>query len=583
MNLATMLPVLQRNQTISNVAANLLTAPFTAWSRMSGVSMTGGRIKVDGINRQLTNAIGDDDSPPEDDPIAAPAVCNDVALTVSGDWQIQFVLSIDMDQDLHVLLYGVVPMVQDEWQNDNNMLDIEINVWDEDPTANTATLWWTSYNKNSGTKEGSLDFNSGATAGTDLINLIVKKVGTTYTITVNNKQAGSWTVADANSVFLGPDIYFSFFCDAVGQTCYVTAINATAIGTGSSVKRRNMGAPWVVRSENSLRNQVELNYPNTTIGTCVASHPLSMDRQYAPVLGRDFNEITPENCMKFQLVEPQQGVYEFGEADVLVEFAQKNNIRIHGHCLVWFNSNPEWLTKGTFTNAQIQTIMENHIAALVGRYKGKIAAWDVINEPFIEWTANLHASPWNTAMGSNYITLALQAAHTADPDALLFINEWGCEAAGDKQDALYNLCSSLLTAGVPLHGVGFQMHEDMNDPDFQADTPDQGSVSPAELRTAIQRFKALGLQVRVSEMDVNLHSIGPNTVQAQGDYFRDMMEVCIEEQARSFTMWGFTDKWTSLQEWTEYYQYGNGVIFDTSYNPKIAYNEILARLKQPPT
>lgn len=577
-------PIEQDNQTVSLLDATLAVAPYSGWDKVNGLSVEATRIKIVDACHKVSSGVADDDTPSTDPPVDAPIANNYVGLEFTGDFSITIVLSIPMDGDVHAILWGVVPMLQDEWQSDNNMLDIEVNVWDESANSanDTATIWWTSSNKNSGNKSGTVDFYSGATAG-DPVTVVVSKTGTSYTVTANGKLAGSWTIIASNAIFPNGEVYLGFYADKKANFGYVTSITATAVGTGSTVRRRNMGPPFAVVTEDSLRYQAATNYPDTRIGTCVATYPLAMDRQYAQRLGRDFSNVTPENCMKFQFLQPYQGDFQFNDADLFVNYALQNGMRIHGHNLVWFDSNPAWLTGGTFTAAQVQTIMETHISTVVGRYAGKIAAWDVINEPFKGFTADHHASIWFNAMGANYANLALAAAHAADPDAKLFINEWGCEAPGTKQDALYSLCQSLLDAGAPLHGVGFQMHEDMNDPDFPPGWPqDTGSVTPEQVRTALQRFKALGLEVRVSEMDVNLHVIYSTTVQAQGDYFRDVMAVCVEEGARDFTMWGFTDRWASNQAYYEYYQYGNAVIFDPDYNAKVAYTEMLARLGTPP-
>lgn len=541
---------------------------------MAGARVLADRIGFVGIDRQLSPLPGSGDSP-----VDVPGVNNDVALTFTGDFSITTRMILPQDSDLYVEFWGYIPMVQDEWRAKNNMISFEFRRWGE-WGGNNGTCYWTSHDQHWAEAWGSGDIEMGLYG--DEIVFVFQRVGDHITATANGADIMFLAQTDRD-YFPDKTVYLSAYEGRVGETSHITHMRADALDAVSTVHRRIMGVRPIAQSTTSLRTHAQNNYPNTRIGSTVSAHPLAMDEQYAPILGREFNQITPENAMKFQMIQPQQGVFEFGEADMLAEYCILNDSKMHGHCLVWQEAIPMWIHNGTWTNQQVEDIMVNHITTVVGRYAGTFESWDVINEPFEGFTADLREHVWNTAMGRDYIKKALIAAHAADPTALLFINEWGVEEAGTKQDAIYDLFVELLADDVPVHGIGFQMHEDMN-ADYQETWPDDTpSVNKQMLKDAIARFKGLGLEARVSELDVNMHQIYPTTLQAFSEYYRDMLAACLEEGAHTFCMWGFTDRWSSLQGWWDYHSYGNGLIFDENYQPKNAYHLMNELLETPPT
>ncbi|WP_143006952.1 endo-1,4-beta-xylanase [Paenibacillus tianmuensis] len=300
-------------------------------------------------------------------------------------------------------------------------------------------------------------------------------------------------------------------------------------------------------------------------------------------LGREFSTLTPENDMKFQFIHPQRNVYAFAEGDSLVDFAERNGMDIHGHALVWSEANPRWLTQGNYSASELQAIMEEHVKTVVGRHKGRIKEWDVINEPLKEENFNvnlgLRDSIWFKAMGEKFLDIALRAAHEADPDAKLYINENGCEAEDDKADALYKLVQRLQSRGVPLHGIGFQLHEDIGKDGNETHDP----VSVNEFKRTAKRFTDLGLEVRVSELDVNMHGKVTDTLRKkQAEYFKSILAPTkANNRFTSYAMWGFTDRYSSLQPADEYNEFGNGLIYDEHYAPKLPYYKIRDALQSP--
>lgn len=547
--------------------------PWSGWGKVPGVHVEPDRLTVTGINRRVWP-----EPTQTHDSVSVPGVNNEVILEFTGDFEIKYKVKLNTGSDLYLYLWGYVPMVQDEWRAQNNLISLECQRWGE-WGGNNGTVYWSAYDMYEVNTWGSGDVPMGLEA--DEIEITVRREGGIVTATGNG--APLMSVVDEFNMFPNNEVYLGIFEGRVGESSYVTEITASAVGAGSTVKRKLAGARYVHKTDTSLRRYARENHPSLRIGTSVTAHPLALDRTYGNVLGREFSEVTAEHSMKMYFVQPQQGVFDFSEADMIVEFAVANGMAVHGHCLVWDSALPGWLTEGTWSASQLEAIMVGHITALVGRYRGIIRSWDVINEPFEGFTATLRDNIWHRAMGPGYIEIALRAAHAADPAAKLFINEWGVEDPGTKSQALQALFAGLLADGVPVHGIGFQMHEDVNAAYQETWPDDTPSADRATLSNAVDTYKALGLLFRLSELDVNRHEILPTTEVAMEHYYWDILDVCIEKEAYSFCMWGFTDRWSSLQGWWDYHDYGNGVIFDENYQPKLAYDGLSYRLRDLPS
>ncbi|MEM2737246.1 MAG: endo-1,4-beta-xylanase [Thermoproteota archaeon] len=303
------------------------------------------------------------------------------------------------------------------------------------------------------------------------------------------------------------------------------------------------------------------------IGTCVSYNNLMGDRTYREILAREFNVVTPENELKFGPVHPLPNTYNFRPADEIVKFAERNKMKVRGHCLVWHNQLPSWIY-GDFTREELMDILRNHIYTVVERYKGKIYAWDVVNEAIAD-DGSLRQTIWLEKIGPEYIELAFKWAHEADPDALLFYNDYGIEEINRKSNAVYELVRGLLKKGVPIHGVGFQTHLSLERP------PNLDSVAKN-----IKRFEELGLIVEITEMDVSIRKPATSKeLDMQAKIYSDILKIYLSSSnPRTFVMWGFVDKYS----WIDYTfpGYGAATIFDNEYNPKPAYNSLLAVLEE---
>jgi len=317
----------------------------------------------------------------------------------------------------------------------------------------------------------------------------------------------------------------------------------------------------------SLRSLADANdfYVGAAAYTTHLDNPV-----HAEVLGSEFNMLTPEQEAKFCELQQTRGVFNFTYLDRLMDFAEENDMVVRGHALVWHACSPDWLENGDFSREEAISILRNHIYTVVGRYKGRIPMWDVVNEA-IDGTS-MRDVVWMDLIGEEYVDMAFQFAHEADPDALLFYNDYGGEGLGGKADAIYEMVTGMVERGVPIHGVGLQMH-------IQAGVTRQGSyLTSSIIDQNITRLGELGLDVHITEMDVNHDGEATEEIlelQA-GDYYR-VLQTCLENEAcTAFIVWGVTDQFTWLRdpEWGSN-PVSEPLLFDDDYQPKPAYFAVL--------
>ena len=304
------------------------------------------------------------------------------------------------------------------------------------------------------------------------------------------------------------------------------------------------------------------------VGSAVNMTPFRGEPIYSDTLRREFNIMVAENAFKFDATEPARNTYNFTDTDALVDFAQANNMRMRGHTLVWHNQLPAWLTAGNFSRDDVIAIMKDHISTLVGRYRGKIYAWDVVNEAIDDSTGMLRNSFWLQSIGPDYVKMAFEFARAADPDAKLYYNDYSIEGMNAKSNAVYNLVSGLKSQGEPLDGVGWQMHQ-----------LDGFRIQPQN-QTNAQRLADLGLDISITEMDVRMTL--PDTagqLQQQALAYGDAINFCLEQtNCKALVMWGFTDKYSWIPG--TFPGFGDALIYDANYQPKPAYSALKTVLEQ---
>jgi endo-1,4-beta-xylanase len=287
------------------------------------------------------------------------------------------------------------------------------------------------------------------------------------------------------------------------------------------------------------------------------------DAAYAGIAAGELNYATPENEMKWEATEPTRDVFTFDRADAIVAFAAQSGLKVKGHTLVWHSQLAPWVS--TITDAtDLRNAMLSHVAQLVAHFRGKVFAWDVVNEAWADGGQSLRNTIFHQYIGPSYIDDAFYAARATDPGARLYYNEYGAEGLGPKSDAVYNMVKGMLQRGVPIDGVGLQMHT----------SAANSSPSAAEVAANMKRLADLGLDVVISEMDVQICT---GDLDAQSRRFHDIVAVCVAQPACSaVTVWGIPDK----------YSWRNGqscaaprpLLFDDNYVPKPAHAAVLDAL-----
>ncbi|MEV4418148.1 endo-1,4-beta-xylanase, partial [Catellatospora sp. NPDC049609] len=297
------------------------------------------------------------------------------------------------------------------------------------------------------------------------------------------------------------------------------------------------------------------------IGFAAATGPLANEAAYRTIAQTEFNQITAENAMKWDATESSDNNWNFSGADQIVNFAVANNQQIHGHTLVWHNQTPGWV-QGLGATA-MRSAMQDHISTLVGRYANNAAfvSWDVVNEVFEE-NGSFRSSFWYNTLGQSFIADAFRYARAADPDARLCINDYNVEGINAKSTAMYNLVQSLRAQNVPVDCVGFQTH-----------LATQYGF-PNDLQQNLQRFAALGVQVRITEVDIRIQmprSSAKDATQAQ--YYTNVINACNAVTAcAGVTIWGFTDKHSWVPD--TFPSEGAALIYDENYQQKPAYTAV---------
>jgi endo-1,4-beta-xylanase len=315
------------------------------------------------------------------------------------------------------------------------------------------------------------------------------------------------------------------------------------------------------------------------IGTAVRPSQLS-EQAYASTLAREFNMVEAEDAMKWWVLRPGRATYDFRQGDKVVRFAQAHQMKVRGHCLVWGRYNPDWLTQGHFPCRQLSRLLREHITRVMKHYAGQVFAWDVINEALDE-NGSVRDSPWHnqpgigSPTGTAYIEQVFRWARKADPNALLFYNEAEGEGLNRKSDAIYAMVKDFKRRGVPIDGVGLQMHI----PTIDADIADIA----ANVAANIARLTALGVQVHITELDVSLpvDSNGqprPDDLTRQAEVYRGIVRACLNSAGcTAIQTWGFTDKYS----WIGSHSHGArglALPFDRAYQPKPAYRAVRQEL-----
>ena len=320
------------------------------------------------------------------------------------------------------------------------------------------------------------------------------------------------------------------------------------------------------------------DHAGVLIGTAVRPSQFP-ETAYSSVLAREYNMIEPEDVMKWWVLRRDPDSFNFRQGDEVVRFAQTHNMKVRGHCLVWGRTNPDWLTQGRFTSAQMSQLLHEHIDKVMKHFAGQVFAWDVVNEALDE-NGKVRDTPWYNqpgiglaGRGTAYIEQAFRWAREADPQALLFYNDNEGEGLGRKSDAIYAMAQDFRSRRVPIDGIGLQLHVEH----LSADIPG--------IAANIARLTALGFEVHITELDVSLPvDTGGNLATRedllrQAEIYRGITRACLQSPGcTAIQTWGFTDKYSWVGSSSRKTR-GWALPFDRAYQPKPAYDAVLQELR----
>ncbi|MDQ0604342.1 endo-1,4-beta-xylanase [Streptomyces canus] len=285
-------------------------------------------------------------------------------------------------------------------------------------------------------------------------------------------------------------------------------------------------------------------------GTAVAAGKLG-DGTYTGILDREFNQVTPENEMKWDTTERSRGSFNFGPADQIVNRATARGQRVRGHTLVWHSQLPGWVSSITDANT-LRSVMNNHITTVANHYKGRIHSWDVVNEAFADGGSGQHRpSVFQNLLGDGFIEQAFRTARSADPAAKLCYNDYNIENwSAAKTQGVYRMVRDFKSRGVPIDCVGFQAHFGTGGP-------------PSSFQSTLSNFAALGVDVQITELDI---------AQAPASAYANSVRACMNvSRCTGITVWGIrdSDSWRSGE---------NPLLFDRNGNKKAAYQAALTAM-----
>jgi endo-1,4-beta-xylanase len=353
----------------------------------------------------------------------------------------------------------------------------------------------------------------------------------------------------------------------------------------SSIWPSNAGTPP------SLKNVFKHDF---LIGAALNQNQFTeRDAQGVKITTGQFNSITPENTLKWASVHPQPGTYKFDGADAYVAFGTKYRMFIIGHTLVWHNQTPRWVfqdDKGNEVDREtLLNRMRDHIHSVVGRFKGRINGWDVVNEALNE-DGTLRQTPWMKIIGEDYLVKAFQFAHEADPQAQLYYNDYSLENEAKRNGAI-QLIKNLKAAGIPIYAVGLQGHDKLDWP------------TVAQQDATIGAFAALGIKVNITELDIDVlprtnrsqtadvsmtaemqanlnpyaNGLPDSMQQALAKRYADLFQVFLKHRdvIDRVTFWGVTDGDSWLNNWPVKGRTSYPLLFDRAGQPKPAFDAVI--------
>ena len=369
-------------------------------------------------------------------------------------------------------------------------------------------------------------------------------------------------------------------------------------------KIKLLAASWllwvtVLPAQTALKDAFQNDF---LIGVAVnQSQFFETDKSEAALVKTHFNSISPENDLKWERIHPEPGRFDFSGADRYVAFGETNKMFIIGHTLIWHSQTPSWVfqdTNGRLPKRdEMLARMREHITTVVGRYRGRIMGWDVVNEA-VDEDGSLRATPWLKAIGEDYLVKAYQFAHAADPEAELYYNDYGLENP-EKRAGAVRLIKKLQAAGIKISAVGLQGHHKLR----------SNFPSPQEVDEAISDFARLGVKVMITELDVDVLPSERDTLNADvsararsedrlnpfpkrlpagmqqklAARYAEIFAVFLRhrDNITRVTFWGLTDADSWLNDWPIVGRTSYPLLFDRAGRPKPAFERLIELGKSP--
>lgn len=317
----------------------------------------------------------------------------------------------------------------------------------------------------------------------------------------------------------------------------------------------------------------------------VAVSPRAFKTDEAGLILEQFTSITPENAMKMGPIHPREDFYFWKDADSIAAFARQHNLKLRGHCLCWHNQTPNWIFKDAAGKKVSREVLlqrlKEHITTVVKRYKGTIYAWDVVNEAISDKPGEyLRPSPWLDIIGEDFIAKAFEFAHEADPDALLFYNDYN-EISPVKRKKIIRLIKDLQLKGVPINGIGLQGHWAINEP------------SREQLEKTLEDFSTLGIKMQITELDISVYSkehvarerkasdydtvFTPEKEAKQREVYKMSFDLFrkYKKNISGVTFWNISDRNSWLDNFPVRGRKDYPLLFDKNLQPKKAFNDVV--------
>lgn len=345
-------------------------------------------------------------------------------------------------------------------------------------------------------------------------------------------------------------------------------------------------AAFVPNQERNQKNEKGLkDYYKDYFDIGVAVSPRALTTDEAGLILSQFNSMTAENAMKIGPIHPKENEYNWNGADSIADFAKKHRLKLRGHTLCWHSQTPAWMFKDNEGNKVTKEVLlqrlKDHIMTVAGRYKGTIFAWDVVNEAISDKPGEyLRPSPWLEIIGEEYIAKAFQWAHEADPNALLFYNDYN-EINPEKRKKIIRLVNELQQKGVPIHGIGLQGHWSIYEPTYD------------QLEQTLSDFSKTGLSLHITELDISVYPKEHSARERKASDFDtlyteqkeklqvEMYKNCFalfrkyKEHITSVTFWNISDRRSWLDNFPVRGRKDYPLLFDKNLKPKKAFYEVV--------